>query len=220
MTSLGVILARGGSKGIPRKNLVELGGKPLLWWTIGAALESGLDHVWVSTDSEDIAEAAIEAGAHAIQRPEGMANDDAPPELAMRNALDIYNAEYDKYPEIIFRLQPTSPFRSVGDINTPLAMVIDGAQSVIGITEMPVHPNLAVVELSGGFVIPHEDLRKPRQRYQRAMAINGAVYCARTPYWRTFSGYYGPETVGYEMPAERAVDIDNEWDLRLARALA
>ena len=219
MTSLGVILARGGSKGIPRKNLVDLAGQPLLWWTIGVAMESGLDHVWVSTDSDDIASAAVEAGAEAIMRPDELSTGSTP-DAAVRHTLDTYKERHGAYPDIVFRLQPTSPYRSVEDINAALNLVADGASSVVGISEMPKHPCLEVRQLDGGRIVFRDDFQRPRQDYEPAMAINGAVYCARTPYWFLHDGFYGPQTVGYVMPPERSVDIDTEWDLKVARALA
>lgn len=219
MSSLGVILARGGSKGIPRKNLVDLGGKPLLWWTIDAALESGLDHVWVSTDSDDIAAAAVEAGAMTIDRPEHLATG-SKPDAAVRHALGVFKEQNGDHPAVVFRLQPTSPFRSVADINAALNMVADGAQSVVGISEMPKHPCLEIRRLDEGNIIFRDDFQRPRQDYSPAMAINGAVYCARVPFWLLHDGFYGPGTKGYVMPAERSIDIDTEWDLTVARALA
>ena len=85
---------------------------------------------------------------------------------------------------------------------------------------MPKHPGLEVRQLDGGRIVFRDDFQRPRQDYEPAMAINGAVYCARTSYWFLHDGFYGPQTVGYVMPPERSLDIDTEWDLKVARALA
>ncbi len=154
-----------------------------------------------------------------VQRPEHLSTGSTP-DAAVRHALETYKEQNGDYPAVIFRLQPTSPYRSIADINAALNLVADGAQSVVGISEMPKHPCLEVRTLGGDRIVFRDDFQRPRQEYEPAMAINGAIYCARTAYWLMHEGFYGPQTVGYVMPAERSIDIDTEFDLQVARALA
>lgn len=219
MQSVGLVLARGGSKGIPGKNLVLLAAEPLIAHTIRAGLESMLDRVIVSTDSYEIAETAQEYGAEVpFMRPKSLATDTSPPDDAEHHALD-WLEEHDSLPDAFVRLQPTSPFRGSRDINTALDMLAKGAGAVVGISEMPVHPWLTVQCKPDGRLAFHPKFQQPRQAYPTSVALNGAIYAACVDYYRRY-GFYGPETCGLMMPPERSLDIDTLWDLRLARGVA
>lgn len=219
MEALGLVLARGGSKGIPGKNLATLAGKPLIAWTIEAALQSMLNRVVVSTDSPEIRDVAVEYGAEApFMRPKLFAGDRASPTGAEKHALSALKT-LGYVPDVVMRLQPTSPFRAARDIDHALKMLEEGAQSVISITETPKHPYLFVQPGPDGHLDFNDDLHRPRQEYPHVWAINGAVYAARLPYYMEH-GFYGPECVGMLMPPERALDIDTTWDLELARGVA
>src|ERR671933_1940916 len=116
---LGLIPARGGSKGIPGKNLAPLCGRPLLAWTVGAACAAGsLDRVVVSTDSDEIAAAARELGADVLERPAELARDDTPMRDVVLHALEELGR-----PEVLALLQPTSPLRRAAHVDEAVALL-------------------------------------------------------------------------------------------------
>jgi len=213
MEALGLILARGGSKGIPRKNLVDLGGKPLIAWTIEAALASQLTRVVVSTDDEEIAAVSRELGAEVpFMRPPRLATDDAKSIDVEEHALTVLETLEGYVPDAFFRLQPTSPFRSVDDINEALARVKALTwSSVLGIS--PARDTQSLVFEEDGKPEVDERARQQQPRYYR---INGAVYCARVSDWRSDGWYKWARW--YQMPWERAWEIDTPFDLEVARA--
>jgi len=217
MEALGLILARGGSRGIPRKNLVDLGGKPLIAWTIEAALASNLTRVVVSTDDEEIAAVSRELGAEVpFMRPPRLATDDARSIDVEEHALTVLETVWDYVPDVMVRLQPTSPFRSVGDINAALQKTtgIKGEHyQVIGISPALDTPSL----VSPGNFPPQVMDERARQKQGNPWRVNGAVYASNVRWWRLWGWYNG--SIGHEMPQERGWDIDTPFDLEVARAL-
>lgn len=136
MTALVVIPARGGSKGIPRKNLLSVGGRPLIAWTIAQALEAQQDDdviVAVSTEDAEIAEVAAAHGARVIQRPAELATDDAPTEPTVLHAMDVVEAEGTALDAVVL-LQATSPVRRPDTIRRALAMFREkGVDALVGV---------------------------------------------------------------------------------------
>jgi len=114
-----VILARGGSKGIPRKNIVDVNGKPLLYYTIKASLESSVEQTWVSTDDEEIAKVAHQCGAKVLRRPDSLSTDKSTSESAL-----IHFAEETEFDHVVF-IQPTSPLLKAKYIDQGLSMIAD-----------------------------------------------------------------------------------------------
>lgn len=218
MKRLGLILARGGSKGIPRKNLVELGGKPLIQWTIDVALKSSLTSIVCSTDDDEIAEVCEASGVEVLRRPAELASDEATSHDAEMHALA------DMGPDVFVRLQPTSPFRSPVDINNALDMLttgMDRAGAVVGVAEVDRHPSLHVDMIRGEAMRLHTpENRSPRQYLCAQYAVCGSIYAAHVDYFRKHEGWWGPTTYGLIIPRERALDIDDWWDLQLARGVA
>jgi len=140
MDVLTVITARGGSKRVPHKNVLPLGGKPLLAWTIQAALEAKISRrIIVSTDNEDIAAIARKWGAEVpFIRSEELSNDKASSEDVVMNAIDWLKEEGETIPECLLLLQPTSPFRSPQDIEAAVSMFEEKkAEAVISVSEDP-----------------------------------------------------------------------------------
>lgn len=133
----------------------------------------------------------------------------------MRDAV----ANEAERPDIIMRLQPTSPFREFRHVNWALRLLENGAGAVIGITENPKHPLLQVEVTPEALLTANPELRKPRQQYDPSWVINGAIYAAWTDYWEENGGMYGPKTYGLQMSPEHSLDIDTEVDLRMARGL-
>ena len=219
MKTLGLITARGGSKGIPRKNVRMLAGKPLIAWTIEAALHAGvLDGVVVSTDDEEIAAVAREAGAEVpFLRPAELAKDSTPGLDPVLHALDTLPG-YDA----VLLLQPTSPLRSSDDIRACLRLAAEGvAASVVSVCEPQVHPGWTYRLLAGGQLQPMFEgaAATRRQDLPEAYALNGALYFADAAWLRKRRAFVGAETRAYVMPAARSVDIDSELDWRIADML-
>lgn len=233
MRVLGVVTARGGSKGIPGKNLRLLAGKPLLAYTLEAAARSGaLDRLILSTDDPAIADTGRSYGCETpFVRPADLARDETPHLPVMQHAVR-WLAEHDGYrPDAVLILQPTSPLRRPEDIRASIRLLeTSGGDSVVSVSEVPahVHPmrtlrlddqDAAVLFVTG------EPVRRRinrRQDLPPAWAMNGAIYVFRTPV--LFAGepsLYGDRAVAYRMPSEFGISIDDLDDWAAAeRALA
>lgn len=226
MTRICTICARGGSKGIPGKNLRPLGGRPLIAWSVAAARACGLfDLIAVSSDSAAIRQAGIEAGAGlAIDRPAEMATDTAGKVPAIRHALLAAEAHLGRRASVLVDLSATAPLRLPEDIAGAVALqAATGATSVI--TGMPAKcsPYFSLVEQRpDGSVGVAKTPDRPILRRQDAPAcfdMNGSIYVwARDPFVDAPQVFY-PDTRLFEMPEERSVDIDSPLDFRLAELL-
>lgn len=224
---LAVIPARGGSKGLPRKHLLPLGGKPLIAHSIAAALDAqACSRVIVSTDSEEIAGVARAHGAEVPWlRPAELATDDAPSSAVLRHALLACEREEGARYDLVMLLQPTSPLRSAKDIVAALELQrTSKAPAVIGVCELE-HPLAWTVTLeTGGAIVPHPvaqgvDLRKGRQQQATAYRYSGAIYIWTRDTALADREGLAPGTLGFVMPRERSVDIDTWIDYELACAL-
>lgn len=214
MTTLAVIPARGGSKSIPRKNLADLAGRPLLYWTVQAARDAqALDRTVVSTEDAEILAAARQMEAEPLVRPGVLATDDVPSDAVVMHALDHCEAD------VVVLLHPTSPLRTAADIDACVGMVESGHRAAVSVYEPERHPRHYVRVLPDRRIRwASEAVDVPRQQMMPAYAVNGAIYAARVPYFRRH-GFMGPGTVAYVMPRERSVDIDSPADLAVAEAL-
>ena len=216
--AVAIVPARGGSKRIPDKNLVRLGGRPLIAHTIAAARAARtISRVVVSTDSARIAAAARAAGAEVIMRPARLATDVATTESVIRHAL----SELDCPADVIVVLQPTSPLRTARDIDAAVRLLRStGAPSVVGVCAVE-HPVEWIFRLT-----PRRRLRpiarttaSRRRTATRAVRLNGAIYAVRRDIFERTGRLRHPTTVAYEMPHSRSIDIDEPRDLDVARAL-
>ena len=220
-TVLGLVVARGGSKGLPRKNVLDLGGRPLVAWTVAAGLASKtIDRLIISTDDTEIANAARAAGAEVpFLRPDHLAGDGSGSADVVIHALDSLDQAYD----YVVLLQATSPLRLAEDIDGAVALCHErGATSCFAITEMSPPPYWALHLSEDGRV--HEVLPPPpgvlrRQDLPHTYVTNGAVYVVQTEWFRRTRVFEDHDTLGYVMPPERSVDIDTKLDLLLARAI-
>lgn len=219
---VGLITARGGSRSVPRKNVAMVGGKPLIVWTIEAALRSGvLDAVVVSTDDARIAAAARRAGADVpFLRPAELARDETPHLPVVEHALRWLEAARGWTPEYAMLLQPTSPLRTSADIRAAVKLA-DGkkADAVVSVCPARHHPFICVRVDGRSRMTPFDpsvplDLR--RQDFPPAYAMNGAIYLARRRVLLEQKTFYPAKTFAYVMPAERSLDIDEAWELKLA----
>ncbi len=211
---LGLIPARGGSKGIPRKNVMPIAGKPLIAWTIEAALSArSIDRVVVTTDDAEIAELSRRHGADVpFLRPASLACDETPGIDPVLHALDMLPA-YD----MVVLLQPTSPLRSADDIDAAVAMA-GASATVVSVTEATHTDWIFPMDAAGRLDIPHQPTARRQEMAKRYM-LNGAIYVARYDVLRARRSFLEAGTLGYAMPAERSVDIDGPLDWRLAELL-
>lgn len=216
---LGVIPARGGSKGVPGKNIRSACGRPLIAWTIAAAQQSKyLDRVIVSTDSEDIARVAVEYGAEVpFMRPACLAADDTPGIAPVIHALD----ELTGFSWVVL-LQPTSPLREAADIDACLqACVARNMPACVSMTPAA-PPELAFRVNHDKSITPllgWEKTSVRRQDLPITYVLNGAVYVARVDWLRATGVFLNGNTTMHVMPAERSLDIDTEFDFKLLEAI-
>lgn len=222
LTILGLITARGGSKTLPRKNVLELAGKPLIAWTISAALSSSsLSRTIVTTDDSEIADVSQKYGAEVpFVRPRELAGDTSSHIGVVLHALD-WLACVERYePDYVLLLQPTVPFRTAADIDAAVALARrHDADSVVSVAPSPAHPYLMKTIDEDGYLqdFVHAiqgDL--PRQTLSDIFALNGALYLIRPTVLRNRMAWYADRTVAYVMPAERSIDIDTAWDFAIA----
>lgn len=219
MSTFALIPARGGSKGIPRKNIKPIAGKPLIAWTIESALRSSLlDAVVVSTEDEEIAEVARRAGALVpFLRPAALAADDTPGLDPVLHAFEQL-AQFDA----VLLLQPTSPMRTTDDIDACLRLAADrGAPSVVSVSEPDAHPYWTYRIGNDGRLARLVDGAPVTRRQDLPLvgALNGALYFAERNWLLANGSLLGPETLAYMMTRERSVDLDTPLDWKIAELL-
>lgn len=224
-TVLAVIPARGGSKGIPRKNVRPLAGKPLVAWTIEAALQSQmLSRVIVSTDDEEIANVARERGTETpFLRPRELAQDDSSSMSVVLHTVQWLEEQEHFSPDYVLLLQPTSPFRNAQDIDTAVELAeTQHAAAVVSVCEAERHPYLCKRILDGGTLadfVPNNLEYQRRQDLPPAFVLNGAIYLNRRESLLCDQTFLPSGTLAYVMPAERSLDIDSPWDWHLAELI-
>lgn len=222
LSVLGVITARGGSKGIPRKNIRELFGKPLIAYTIEAAKKSKLlSHVIVSTDDQEIADIAKSLGADVpFLRPKELAQDKSTSLDVMAHAINWMKDEKGQTFEYAMILQPTSPLRTAEDIDACIRLAGEkDADSVMSMVEVPDSAPEKLKRIEDGTILPliKDEGTSSRQRtagepvYKR----NTAIYLTKTELLLQ-KDLFGKNSVAYIMPRERSVDINDEADFGLA----
>lgn len=209
---LGVIPARGGSKGVPRKNIRKVAGKPLIAYTIEVALHSRyLDKIIVSSEDAEILEVAKEWGSEFLVRPAEFAQDDTP-------SIDPVLHTIENYPgyDYVVVLQPTSPLRTTQDIDTAinhcLLLKAPSCVSVCESQETPYWMFTLGPDMKLAPLIPAQ-LPSRRQYLPQAYLLNGAVYVAEIEWLVLKRDFISDQTVAYVMPIERSLDIDTQIDL-------
>lgn len=231
MKVLGIITARGGSKGVPGKNLKLLVGKPLLAYTIDAARNcAGLDRVILSTEDESIAAAGRSMGCEVpFIRPAEFSRDDTPHLPVIQHAA-AWMRDHAHYAfDAVMILQPTSPLRTAADIAAAVALLeSSGADSVLSVSEVPAHnhpsrtlrlnaSDEAVLFATGE---PVRNRINRRQDLQPAWMMNGAIYACRTNLlFGSEPSLYGDRVVAYRMPHDRSISIDDMDDWAAAERL-
>ena len=227
MRTLGVIPARGHSKSIPRKNLAPVLGRPLIAYTIEAALQAGrLSRTIVSTDDAEIAAISRQYGAEVpFVRPAELATDQAYSLPVMQHALrEVERQEGVAYDAVVM-LQPTAPLREAADIDAAVDLLVQsGADAVISVVEVGGHHPFRMKQvLPDGRLVNYiergfEDMR-PRQELPPVYLRNGALYLTRRHVLLEQSSFSGQRCMAYVMPAERSVNIDSPLDLVLVESL-
>ncbi len=222
MKILGVIPARGGSKGVPNKNIRYLAGKPLIGFTIDETLKSGVDEVIVSTDSLMIAQIAQQFGARVpFIRPFEISGDNAKSiDVALHALKEMEYIDSCLFDAIIV-LQPTTPFRSSDDIRASINLLKDNpdADSVISVVNVEAHHPARMKFIENGVLIDPpfcEDYENQNRQELKPMYIrNGAIYLTRRE--TLISGSYkGEKCLAYEMPTIRSSNIDTMYDFESA----
>ncbi|MEV7421165.1 MULTISPECIES: acylneuraminate cytidylyltransferase [unclassified Streptomyces] len=234
MTVLAVIPARGGSKGVPAKNLAPVGGVPLVVRAVRACLAARrVTDVVVSTDDAAIAEAARAAGAEVVLRPAAIAGDTATSEAAVLHAMDAHEAMRGAVAEVVLLVQATSPFLAADDIDGVVrAVTDDGADTALTVAPThgflwrrdgegsPEHVGDASL-LLGGYGVNHDRANRPRRQDRPQEYLEtGAAYAMRAGGFRAAKHRFFGRTALVETDASRVLEIDDPHDLARARALA
>lgn len=219
-TVLAIIPARGGSKGVPRKNIRELAGKPLIAWTIEAAKKSKyIDKLILSSEDPEIIDIARQWGCDVpFIRPEGLSKDTTPGMEPILHAIQ----KLEHYDYIVL-LQPTSPLRDTSDIDKCIELCISqDSNACVSVSETEKSPYWM-------FTLDHSNQMTPmlkdkvvnvrRQDLPTFVALNGAVYVAKCDWLLEYKTFMNSQTIAYVMPKERSIDIDTEFDLWIAEAI-
>ena len=224
MKNYAFIFARGGSKGLPRKNIKKLVGKPLIEYSIDTALDSPLiSKVFVSTDDSKIAEIAEKCGAIIINRPKELAEDESPEWLAWRHAINWVIEGYGDFDRFV-SLPTTSPLRSIDDIQAALSKINEKKADVcIAVTpasrspyfNMVKHTDMGFLEL----VNKSENEISRRQDAPKVFDITTVIYVASPTFILNSYGLFSGKLTSIEIPKERAVDIDDIYDFKLAESI-
>lgn len=227
MTTVGIIPARGGSKGIPMKNIAQCAGKPLLAWTIEAAIQSTvLDIVVISSEAFPMINFAVDhaAGPHnklvLYPRPPELAQDNTPLEPVIQ---DVLNAVTPEATEIVL-LQPTSPVRTGAQIDEAITLLRSGYDSILSVS--PFHGFIWVDQLEPDrariqrpFPPPAWGARPRRQDFLPTFKENGSIYVTTSAQWERTGNRLGGRVGLYEMPERCGFEVDSPFDLWLVEQI-
>lgn len=224
---MAIIPARAGSKGLPGKNIKPLCGKPLIAWSIEAALGSKyIDETMVTTDGEEIARVARRFGASVpFMRPAALASDTATSFDVIKHTIDFYRNELHQEFDYIVLLEPTSPLRDVADIDLAIEQLLSNqdALSIVGVckTESQ-NPAFLVKRSAAGFLIGYENQEMKvlrRQEISDVYFFEGSVYVSKVDALLTLKTFYHEHTLGYEFPKWKSLEIDDMDDFIMVQAL-
>lgn len=220
---LAIIPARSGSKGLKDKNIKQLNGKPMIAYTIEAAIKSNIfDDIIVSTDSQKYANISIKYGATVpFLRPEYLSTDTATTNDVIEYTIKELKKAGKDY-DYLMILQPTSPLREANDIIDSAKVLFEKeANSVVSVCEAehsPLYMNILNESLSmDGFL--QRDIKTRRQELPKYYRLNGAIYLCKVDYFLNYKDFYKEKSYAYVMDKERSVDIDDELDFIMAEIL-
>jgi CMP-N,N'-diacetyllegionaminic acid synthase len=212
MKTLGIIPARGGSKGIPKKNIKLLNGKPLIAYTLEAALNSTIDRIVVSTDCQEIAKVAKQFGVEVIIRPSELAKDSTPTLPVLQHIVENINETFDA----VVTLQSTSPLRTAKHIDEAIELFKndDKADSLVSVIEVP-HSYMPekIMDIKGKYLVGNSEPKR-RQEVKKMYARNGAaIYITKVS--RLDEYIFGGNILPYFMKKINSVDIDyiEDWEI-------
>lgn len=224
-TFLAIIPARGGSKGLPGKNIKELCGKPLIAWSIEAGYKSNyLDEVMVTTDCQNIAEVAKQYGANVpFLRPKEFATDNATSFDAIKHTIDYYRNELKEFDYIVL-LEPTSPLRESVDIDNAIKILLDSnADSIVGICKTEdQNPAFLVLRNEKNLISGYENKEMKvlrRQEIKDVYFFEGTIYISKTNILLDKKNFYHENTIGYEVPKYKSLEIDDIDDFIMVEAI-
>jgi CMP-N,N'-diacetyllegionaminic acid synthase len=222
MNILAIIPARGGSKGIPQKNIKLWNGKPLIAYSIESAnLSKYIDKVIVSTNEKRIEDISQTYGAEVIRRPEELATDDSPTIETLIHSLNLLKKN-NYIPDIVVLLQPTSPLRSAEDIDKAIEIFLNNdCNSVISVCLLK-HSPFLTLKIKNGYLNPlfqEKYFKTRRQDLEDLYAPNGAIFISTTKNFKKFRGFYIEKMLPYIMPPERSIDIDTELDFKISEII-
>jgi len=224
MRTLAIVPARGGSKGLPGKNIRPFAGKPLLVWSVASAMAvDRIDTIAVSSESDRVLDIAASAGAIPVKRPAELAGDAALPKDAVLHCLDYLEETGRGTFDAVVLLQPTSPRRAPEDISSCMEKVLDeGYDSCATFKATTAHPHRTwyVREGRPEPFMASERTWAPRQLYEPVYLLNGAVYVVRTEPFRKEASpaFLFGNSAAVKMAAERSFDIDTLMDFELAES--
>jgi N-acylneuraminate cytidylyltransferase len=224
MKSFAFIFARGGSKGLPGKNIKKLAGKPLLQYSLEIAQAcQKIEKVFVSTDDKNIAKVALENNAILIERPEELASDNSPEWASWRHAIEWAKKHYGEFENFV-SLPVTSPLRSVEDVNAAIEKRLASSTDIcISITLSNRSPYFNMVKISNNELIelvnqPRGNITR-RQDAPKVFDITTVVYVADPDFIMKKHNIFSGKVSAIEVPKERAVDIDDIYDFKLAEVI-
>lgn len=218
---LAIIPARGGSKGVPKKNIKELNGKPLIAYSIDEAKKSKyIDRLVVSTDDLDISSISKEFGAEVpCLRPENLATDKSPTIDCITHMINFLREKENYIPDYVCLLQCTSPLRTYNDIDgtieKALSLNVDGAISVCEAEVNPYWSNIFNGDKLEYFINEGKQITR-RQDLPKVYRINGAIYCIKTDILLKYNTFETDNVTGYVMSNRNSIDIDDYIDFKLA----
>lgn len=220
---LALIPARGGSKGLPRKNILNISGKPLLYWTIKAAQSSiYIDRIILSSEDDEIMKIAADFNCEVpFKRPINLAKDNTSSIAVINHALVAIKAANEF--SILILLQPTSPLRTSYHIDEAIETLIKGPGKAIVSVSKSEHPpfwsNTLPDNFNMGKFIQSNIKHKPRQSLPTYYQLNGAIFLAYINYFTNIQGFFGSETYAYLMDKRSSIDIDDTLDFEMAEYL-
>jgi len=223
---LAVIPARGGSKGLPGKNIKPLLGRPLIGWTIEQAKACEyIDEIFVSTDSKEIAEVAEQFGISVPSlRPVELATDTASSIDVITYTIDLLENAGKKF-DILVLLETTSPLRDAEDINCAIRTLIEteGAESIVGICKTEnAHPDFLVHKEHSNFIKPYQKndfIFKRRQEIGNLYFFEGTLYISYIEALKAKRSFYHEKALGYEVPKYKSFEVDDMVDFKIIEAL-
>lgn len=221
MSVLAVIPARGGSKGIPNKNVIPVGKHPLIYYTINAALDSNVcDRVVVSTDSAEIGHVAREYGAQVVPRPAELARDESTTESCLEHVVEHLAREEKYVPDTVMLLQATSPLRTADDIKDAFR---EFRQSEVDSLLSVMINKFFIWEKTGDRAvhpINYDPVNRPRRQDINVQFVeNGAIYIFKRTVLEEYRSRLGGRIGYYVMPEDRSIEIDSQLDLKIAELL-